>query len=69
MHYSLFLKYFQQKDILITRTPVEKNSILSNLNQVLFAGEPKQCDFNLLMELDDNVSTARNQRLSFVYEL
>ncbi|ECW5073877.1 MotA/TolQ/ExbB proton channel family protein, partial [Salmonella enterica subsp. enterica serovar Heidelberg] len=53
-------------DILIAQDASRKNSILSNLNQVLFAGEPKQCDFNLLMELDDNVSTARNQRLSFI---
>ncbi|MFV7406327.1 hypothetical protein [Salmonella enterica] len=60
------LKNISAKDILIAQDASRKNSILSNLNQVLFAGEPKQCDFNLLMELDDNVSTARNQRLSFI---
>ncbi|MGL9324090.1 hypothetical protein [Salmonella sp. C3235] len=51
------LKNISAKDILIAQDASRKNSILSNLNQVLFAGEPKQCDFNLLMELDDNVST------------
>ncbi|VEB51389.1 membrane protein [Salmonella enterica subsp. enterica] len=60
------LKNISAKDILIAQDASRKNSILSNLNQVLFAGESKQCDFNLLMELDDNVSTARNQRLSFI---
>ncbi|EAP9175674.1 hypothetical protein ERX71_22590 [Salmonella enterica] len=51
------LKNISAKDILIAQDASRKNIILSNLNQVLFAGEPKQCDFNLLMELDDNVST------------
>ncbi|VDZ81507.1 Putative integral membrane protein [Salmonella bongori] len=40
--------------------------MLSDLNQILFAEKSKQCDLNLLMELDDNVTTARNQRLSFI---
>ncbi|EGW1180030.1 MotA/TolQ/ExbB proton channel family protein, partial [Salmonella enterica] len=60
------LKNISAKDILTTQDASRKNSILSNLNQILFSGKTRQCDFDLLMELDDNVSTARNQRLSFI---
>ncbi|MGK4855796.1 hypothetical protein ACSMCS_23185, partial [Salmonella enterica] len=40
------LKYISAIDILISQVASSKNCILSIINHVLFAGEPKQCDFN-----------------------
>ncbi len=62
--FTIFKKYFSKRHI-ISSGRQRKNSILSNLNQIFISGEPKRCDFNLLMELDDNVYR-RNQRLSFI---
>ncbi|EAN4947711.1 hypothetical protein EH071_20785 [Salmonella enterica] len=60
------LKNIAAKKILMTQDASRKNSMLSNLNQILFAENSRQCDLNMLMELDDNVTTVRNQRLSFI---
>lgn len=60
------LKNISAKDILTTQDANRKSTLLSNLNQILFAENSKCPDINLLMELDDNVTTARNQRLSFI---
>ncbi|ECG8591805.1 MotA/TolQ/ExbB proton channel family protein [Salmonella enterica subsp. salamae] len=60
------LKNISAKDILTTQDANRTSTLLSNLNQVLFSDNSKHSDINLLMELDDNVTTARNQRLSFI---
>ncbi|ECI5215098.1 hypothetical protein DUQ17_24570 [Salmonella enterica subsp. diarizonae] len=54
------------REILTTNNANKKSSTLSSLNQVIFADDFMKCDSNLLIELDDSVSTARNQRLSFI---
>ncbi|EAX5088499.1 MotA/TolQ/ExbB proton channel family protein, partial [Salmonella enterica] len=54
------------REILNTNNANKKSSTLSSLNQVIFADDFMKCDSNLLIELDDSVSTARNQRLSFI---